>query len=403
MNINKSLILMIMIIYVFCLSGCWGYTEVNEYGIVMLTAVDIDDEGLFKISVLVSVPSTIMQQQGTVSTMWIGAGRGPSIADAAQNLIKIAPKKLTWIQNNAIIFGEKAARNSLGDIMDFFVRSREIRLDNYVMVSEGLAGDLFQVPADAEKNLYTEMEGIIRNAERWSRTYISDLKDFMMQYANVTSDAVAARIGSYKSERNTFSTTRESMGGEKKGKNKEILYIVGSAVFKDGKLVGWLDGVETRGFQWFIDKIDMGTIEHADIKKNEKAILEIRTAKTDVKPTVKEGRLVYEVKVHATGNLIEVIGKVNIMDKAKLKEIEEKFAKVVEEEMRLAVQKAQKKYKADIFLFGDKLYRSLPSVWREVEDRWGEVFPEVEVAFDIKVEVKTPGEILNNYKLNREM
>ncbi len=398
---NKSLLLIALVVFFSLpLTGCWGQGELNEMGMVMVTGIDRTEGGQYKLTVMSALPTSTQGQQGSASNMWIGVARGSSVPDAMRNLNKISPKELTWIHNNYVIIGEAAAREGVGDIMEYFIRDWQNRMDKFVLVAEGEASSIMATPADTDKSLFRELEGITRNSEKWAKVYISDFMEFMIHYANKTCDVTAAKIGTYKADRTTLSSSR-SEGNVTTGESK-ILYIYGTAVFKDGKLVGWLDGEETRGLQWFINKINEANVEHSEPEKGIRAVMEVIVAKCNITPFVREGKLVFRADVNTRGRLIELIGGINIMDIKETERLEKSLAKVIENEMRRVFEKVQKEYKADIFLFGDKLYRTKPSIWREVEEDWDEVFTEVEVEYNVKVVLRGTGELINNIKRDRE-
>jgi len=55
----------------------------------------------------------------------------------------------------------------------------------------------------------------------------------------------------------------------------------------------------------------------------------------------------------------------------------------VERRCRNSVVRA-KEMRADIFGFGDKIHRTYPQVWKDIESRWEDIFPHIDV--DIKAE-----------------
>lgn len=242
-------------------TGCWGKTELNEIGIVTTTGVDMEPDGSVRITVLSTQPEGSPNMPQLRSITWVGTATVANITDASKNLRKIAVKKLSWIHNSIIIIGQEAAKNKMREVIDFFSRNREIRFRSHMLVAEGKAFDLLQAPADLQRDLYVELEGLVKNLEDWPKSYSADLKEFLVSYTEQCGDLVTGRIWYTEEQRNTFSTAREDF--EKlalNGRKLPIVYLEGSAVFRQGKFMGWFDAEETRGYLWIIGKIKPGAI-----------------------------------------------------------------------------------------------------------------------------------------------
>ena len=71
--------------------------------------------------------------------------------------------------------------------------------------------------------------------------------------------------------------------------------------------------------------------------------------------------------------------------------MEKEFAKEIEKRMAKTVQYVQKEKKVRIFEFGEAFERKYPKRWNEVKDRWDEIYPTVEVDYDMKVNIRSSG------------
>jgi len=69
------------------------------------------------------------------------------------------------------------------------------------------------------------------------------------------------------------------------------------------------------------------------------------------------------------------------------KEVEEQFERSV---LHL-IKKLQKKYKTDIFGFGDTIYRRYPSQWKQIKNQWKQEFTKVDVSVDVNIAIRLIG------------
>ena len=139
MRITGVLLLTIILLFT---TGCWGQREMDRVGIVIVIGVDLEPDGLIRITVHSIQPFGSPMNPVDKSFTWIGTATGKSIIDAARNLRAIAARDLIWMHTRMIILGEEMARNELHAVLDLLSRIREIRYNCDFLVTEGKAFDL---------------------------------------------------------------------------------------------------------------------------------------------------------------------------------------------------------------------------------------------------------------------
>jgi spore germination protein KC len=177
--------------------------------------------------------------------------------------------------------------------------------------------------------------------------------------------------------------------------------LAGSAVFKDDKLVGWLDEKETRGFNWITGKVKGGILTVDKPEDSEKKIsLEITRAKGKFVSSVKEGRVLVAAKINTEVNVGDVQGPWDpTINPDSFKSIEDRMAKEIEKEVRAAVTKAQL-LNSDIFGFGADLYRRNPQAWLQIKNQWDQEFAQVEVEVKVKATIRRTGNNIRSIKIS---
>jgi spore germination protein KC len=348
MRITGVLLLTIILLFT---TGCWGQREMDRVGIVIVIGVDLEPDGLIRITVHSIQPFGSPMNPVDKSFTWIGTATGKSIIDAARNLRAIAARDLIWMHTRMIILGEEMARNELHAVLDLLSRIREIRYNCDFLVTEGKAFDLLQVPADIERNLAIELEGIINNAKARSRAYVSNIKQFLVAASSDYSSIITAKAGYYINNMNTFSTNKEEYKQfEPHNEYLGTTFIEGSGVFKNQKLTGWLNGDETRGFLWIMDKLKIEIVVAGEFRQGIRLAMETIRSGSKVKCVFSDGKPIIKVKTEVEGRLVEHETDEDLKKISEIKDMENDFANIIKGEMEAAVNKA-KQYNSDIFGF----------------------------------------------------
>ena len=391
--VKRFVAAMCILVILSGLTGCWGKTELNDIGIVVATGVDLEKDGSIRITVMSVQPEGASSAPITRSFTWIGTATGSNLVDASKNLRNTSMKKLSWLHNSIIIAGEDIARANMEEVVDFFSRNREVRFNSYIMIAEGTAFDLMQTPADILSNLPKELLGLIDNVDDWSKSYVANAKEFLVSYSEHCGDLVTGRIFTRNERRTTFSTDREDYEKlDLRGEEIQVACLEGSAVFKSGNMVGWLDGRQTRGYLWITNKIKSGAII-AD-GDGGKLAFENMFTKTSVTMEVNGDDIIARVKVDTRGVIVEQTSNENLIDESILSDIETGFADVIRSEMEDAVKKIQIEYNADVLRFGSNLNKSNPAEWKKVMKDWeNTIFAKVKVKYEVKVTVERTGKI----------
>ncbi|MNW65384.1 hypothetical protein D3C74_437650 [compost metagenome] len=78
---------------------------------------------------------------------------------------------------------------------------------------------------------------------------------------------------------------------------------------------------------------------------------------------------------------------IDLRNPKKLHALEEDVQRVIQRQMQTMVKKAQA-MKCDVFTFGEALERADPAAWKQVKNRWGEIFPNVKVEYHVDAVIR---------------
>lgn len=170
----------------------------------------------------------------------------------------------------------------------------------------------------------------------------------------------------------------------------------GLGVFKEGKLIGWLNGPQSRGTQWVLDKINETSINIDSPDMEEDIAVNIFYSKTRVKVELQEGKPVFHVHISEEGIINETGGFVDLSKEDELQELQKEMAEKTAAEVRQAVKAAQD-MKTDIFNFGNELKRIHPQSWETVKEDWSAAFAEGELDLKVDAYIRSTGMRLKPY------
>lgn len=135
--------------------------------------------------------------------------------------------------------------------------------------------------------------------------------------------------------------------------------------------------------------------------KTTSAILDVidRTKNTNdevnnIIPIISGKNIAINITIKQTSNILEMTNNSDPMKNPKvMDELGILEGRAIKKEVKLAINKAQKKLNADIFNFGGILHRSYPKVWKKVSKNWRKIFPNIKVKVNVISNLDSPGKI----------
>ena len=387
---RKFIMLGILILVLTVNTGCWSRRELNELAIEV--AMGFDKSGdKYRITSQVVDPGEVAAKEG-------GTGRTPVITyqatadtpfEARRKMTTMSPRKIYSAHIRMVVIGEELARDGIRNFLDFLSRDHEHRADFFIVVAKGTSAEnVLKILTPLEKIPANELFDSLKTSERaWAPTSGVTLHDLI-------SDLVSKG-------KHPVLTGLKVKGSQEIGESKENieemdtptqLQYTGLGVFKKDKLVGWLNEAESKGYNYIMDNVK-STVGHIRCPKGGKAVLEVIRSKADMKGKVKNGKPEADVEIRIEANVGEVECKnLDLTQTNTIYEMEARSAEKIKEFAEKTIKKAQKKYKADIFGFGEAIRRADPKFWKQIEKNWDQEFPDlpVNVKVDFKIRRQVP-------------
>ncbi|MDW7615916.1 Ger(x)C family spore germination protein [Peribacillus simplex] len=390
---RKRLVLLLMLIGTTFTSGCWDKKELNEMAIVSAVGVDKNKEGKLVATFQIINPSNV------AGALQGGGGTNPPISiyrasgDNILEMDSVASTKISrdmyFAHANLIVISEEVAKEEgINSIFDAFERSPEFRATTRIVIARGVkARNIVETLTAIDK---VTAEKIIRTIESTEKQQGGSVNINLQEVIkNLVSTGKEPIISGF--------TVKGQKGKEDKMENTQSSDIqanpkaAGIGVFKEGKLVDWLDGDKAIGSMWVLDRIKSTNLNMDWKDKKDAITYQVIRQKTNVSVKMENGKPKVFIKVRAEGDIREVDVPLNLNSPHVLIDIEKKLANNLKKEMEDAIVRAQKN-KSDIFGFGEIMHESHPKVWKKLEKDWDDVtFPKLEAQVQVETFIRRTG------------
>ncbi|MNP52726.1 hypothetical protein D3C76_1471360 [compost metagenome] len=115
-----------------------------------------------------------------------------------------------------------------------------------------------------------------------------------------------------------------------------------------------------------------------------------------------DGQVEIRIKTHTVTAVDEVQENVDYYTAKGRADIEKMAGDMLVKEMENVIEIAQKRYKQDIFGFGDRIHKKFPKTWKTLEPDWDEKFSRLKVSVQAKVEIKSTASTKKPIKAGEE-
>lgn len=393
---RKPIILLVLILCTFPLTGCWSSTQLNELGVITAIGVDLSDQQ-FLVTVQMINPGEIAARKGggeMRAPVTIYQQKGPSLFEAIRKLTIDTPRRSYFAHLQMLIIGEELARKKgISEILDLFSRHREIRTDFYIAVSRGVkAEDILKILTPIEKIPGNRMLISIEMSQKlWADTIGVHLDELINKLINEGKNPALTGIrikGNLRKSQDRGNVERIAPYG--------LMSFSGVAVFRKDKLIGWLEEEEGRAFNLVQGKVQ-STVDHVMCPKSGDMSIELTRTKRKIKGIVENGKPRVEVRINAEGNIGEVACPLDLTKPETIYDLERITNQTIEREITRVLKKVQKNFKSDIFGFGDAIYREHPKAWKQLKNNWDEEFAQLPVRITVDVKLRRTGTINNSF------
>lgn len=383
-KVKKSACLLLAALTMLPLTGCWSYRGMSEMTIVSGMAIDKNPEnGNFIVTVEVVDTSKPMKNEGLSGKTL--QSEGLTIFDAVRNAKRRLSNKLYFGHNLVAIISQEVARSAdIISTIDWLLRDSECRETMCMVISqEETAGECLKSGGIDQQLAAHSLHQIITGDNKVTGATMNVELYELYEICNTPGKSLA------------IPALRRIKVGD-----KEENEISGLALFKGGRLIGFLSPEDTKYFLFATDNFGEGVIPFYDKgyqptsstgRENDteapRGTLEIQESSTKFTIKTEGGRLKILIQLKVIAVLAEIQESYERLSDDKLETIKAETEEALNKDITAVIKKIQTEFKSDVLGFGALIYQRNYPLWKELEADWDKQFPqlEVEVRSDINI------------------
>jgi len=379
--------LLLLVLTVPLLASCtMGLRQINELAMVAAVGLDIGDKpGTIQLSAQIIRPADARGQTGAPSggtgePIYSISTEGTSIFDAIRNMGQLSSRRVYWAHNFLIVMSEQYARKGIDDMIDFFTRNHELRMNTWVAVSSDKPAEVISTVTGLEVVPGEAVDRLFRDHRIPARAPGTNMRSLEESYLSRSTEPVIARV----------SLEARGISNKKPGEHGSIKQVElrGAAAFRDNKMVGWLTTNDARGVLFFLEKLNKGleVISCPDSDTNT-ITLEFNETKLKVTPSYVQGRPRFDVRLTSSADIVEngCSESTEQLRKAASEGLDQELTTLLKD----VIDKAQHKYRSDFLKLGDLFRNKYPVEWKKLGRDWNDAFAEAEITVEVEATVKS--------------
>lgn len=375
----------------FIMTGCWNYRELNQLALITTMAIDLTEEGDYKVSVLIAngKNNQTNTREGQSQTV-VYSGKGKTISRAFRE-INLQIPKIPYIGHlGVVVVSEEVAKEGMRGVLDYLLRNPEsVKRFYLIMAKDDSAEDVIKVLSPLEtfpgQSITTNIS--LSNEQEAISTAINYSK-FVENLLKVGKEPSIPTI-SISGDPDKGSSDKNLESSDIKSKIK----LGPVALFKGDKLVYIASKTESRGMNIVTNQVDEMIIEYECGDGN--IVVNLTGMSSNIDVSMKNKKLLATVSVTSEGAIQELTCDKNIQKNEVILEIEKKVEKKVKKNIKNAIEVTQE-HSSDIFGVGNLFYKKYPNYFKNL-DNWHDKYKTV--SFDYKVDIKlnTKGSVQKSF------
>lgn len=405
---KASFFLYVLLSSCLLLCGCTGDgREVDDQVYTLVLGADKGVEN--KIRLTVQFPSyktgeakddpTTGQIGGTV----VATIEAPSLLEGIDLLNTATSRRISLVHTKAIIFSEKFARDGIKNYLEPIARYRETRRVMQVFVCKDTAEEFIR----ENKTLIGESpsKAMELMAAQSLFTGYFPLSPFNEFYRGVISPyeqpfAVYSGINRFNNlhpensqGESPLKTPVEVLPGLEPRKGNRKIDMIGTAVFDGDKMVGNLDGSETRFLLMLTGRFQRGIITLPDKHEAGSGIpLDLRLArKPKVKAHFENSIPVIDVNLSLEADLGAIQSRFHYEELKNIGDLNQQIEHFIKSGIDKTIARTQKEWGTDIFGFGRKVAHSFTTVQEFEKYNWLKHYKDAKITVSVKANVRRTG------------
>ena len=236
----KKKVALIITIILF-LTGCWDKTEVDDLAMVMAIGIDLTEKGRYEVTLQVAKPGVFGKGENggaKEQAFETVTNQGKTVSDAMMQFYATSPRRVYLGHNKMIIFGRRLSEKGIKDALDWIERVEGLRFSNYIFTTPNTAKEILKINYGIEKIPALAIQSNIRLRYKYIAKFTPTMNVFIDRLMSHNKVSFATNLGT---EQNN-------------------LEILGTGIYKDGRLIQYLNNKQTQDIMRIYNHVKGGLI-----------------------------------------------------------------------------------------------------------------------------------------------
>ncbi|MDF1495294.1 Ger(x)C family spore germination protein [Caproiciproducens sp. CPB-2] len=372
MKTGKRLCILLLIVSMLLLNGCWNYQEIERLSMVSGIAIDRGTAG-HKYHFTFEFLDLSEDRPGSK----LLETEGNTVFDGIRNVIGKSQKKLTFSECKVVVISKDLASEGIAPLLDFVSRDAEPRLTLVPMISEEkTAGEILQQEPVTNHLICLEIDQmLVQNVASLSKAPRVKLYQANNMLAG---EGTSLILPSIKIAKQQTATTVE---------------LSGSAIFKKDKLLGFLDTDQSQLMLFIKNQIKGGLLLTSPDSDGRNVTLEIEESGTKITPVIAQNPPAFRIEIKTVCALGEDQTNKSHITAERIQQVEKSAKSGLETSVSKLIKTAQDQYKCDIFGFGNLIYQNDPQRWEQDKQKWDEIFRTMNVTVTADIQINNTAKV----------
>jgi spore germination protein KC len=390
-------IVWVCIFPIFLLTGCWDKFELEEQAYVVALGLDKASDNLISVTFQIANPQVGSTNKGEAPNEPPSDFISfvvPDIISAKELANSVISRRVNFGHLGTLIVGEKlASSGEFQHIIGTSLRDPEMRREINIMVSPEDASEFIQNNKPKMETRPHKYYAFM--TQRWRDTGEVPYSTLNRYYSRVEGELFLAIYATTQKHGQRASQNEDNyLAGQAPQKGGDPVQMIGSAVFKNGRMIGKLTGEETRYALMLRRRALAHTIVASYVdplnSKYRISVRLVRRGNTQIKVDVKQNPPVVNVNIPLICQVLSIPSLIDYpRDTHKQKVLKASLEEMMQSIAMQLVQKTQREYQAEPFLWYNaariKFWTLREFEAYHWEDRYRRA--KVNVDFDIRMEM----------------
>lgn len=377
MNKFKICFLILIIILTILATGCWDMVEINERIFPYTAGIDnnyqsVDQKDKYIISFSYPNINALGNNPSSATKVFSVSTEASNIFEATHNLSNQIQEPIDLKHLKVLSISEDVAKdpNSIRQILDGINRDFVINKMVHLMVVKGSARELFNVKVKSQRQeaIDGSIYSILRNRQNSTRFTPKTINRFIRDMDTQGASHMPVGIAG----------------------NNEVI-VSGAGVFKNYKLVGYLNEMENRDVAILNGDLVQDGLDTQYEDSNLSLLIANLKSKRKIITGDEDIKVIFNVQVEGQINEFILDDNDKIDSDLIIKDMEKVLCKEMEKGLNKTIYKLQRELNADVIGILEHLYRFHPSLWEQVKDDWDSIFPQLDIKVNIDLNIRRRG------------